>query len=185
MHPTRFLIVPVLLALAACSPGSPAAGGASVPPSSGASGAPVTSPGASPAAGAATGVTFTIDGVPAKNNVLSATRFKPTGFDIVFGQPSPGERSLLLQLAVDPEKSKSGTWGIEAVGSVQGLVSPGAYSTFWQPDGKSPITFTIQVADGKLTMRWAGKMRQETAPGVGPTIDVVAECKDAPYVKKF
>lgn len=182
----RFMPLMLVALLVGCTasatgslaPGSTASPGASAGPSAAPSGA-----------AAAPGVTFTTAGRPfADSGVVSAYDRGDTNLEIQFGQAIgrlPGEAIMALQITVDKAKKASGTYGTDDVTQVNALlriIKGGTYSYQWKPSLQGdPITFSLSVAGGKATTRWAGKMKQA---GGSDEQDVVAEVADAPIRPK-
>lgn len=191
------LISILAVAAYACSDDDPAPGGGQQTTadggtsSTGTSGSPAGTSGGTSTQGtdAATttgaGATFIkVDGVVTKGSE-NWQNPKNTIYEIevLLGQgvgQLPGDASFRIEIALDNEKAKAGTFGAEAALNIQGMLSvfapdnnpkKGLYVTRWNPADQKGITFTMSVKDAgtKLTFSWKGSMKEN---GGDKTVEV-------------
>ena len=132
---------------------------------------------------------FKIDGVDSmSDDKVSVSTFTADRVAVNFGVQlltPPSDYSFFLEFDLDSAKTSTGTFGKEAVKSVQGLLRNAStaetFSTTWENGLPADVMWDLAVADGKITASWTGPV----APlSTGMAKAVVASIVEIPSNKK-
>lgn len=180
--------VSLVALLAACAPANPSSPSAS--PSAGASAAPNASQASAAPSAGAFGLRFVIDGKASENQDKAyVPTFTDSRVAITFGQVVgmiPGDYVLFLTYNLDSAKAKSGSFGKEAVLSLQALMREkltGPTYSFRANNAAelAAATWDLKVADGKVTASFTGSVPQAGGEG---TRTVEASVTEMPKDKR-
>lgn len=97
----------------------------------------------------------------------------------------PTDYTFFLTFRLDGTKTGSGTFGMEAVKSVEGLLRDAntaeTWSKTWEPDDTQGVAVDLSVVNHTITASWKGPVSAVAGDG---TRDVEARVTSLPSTKK-